>query len=313
MKGTDIKTFLDITGEVSSSGERGLFSIAFPPEYASSGRFYVSYTDRRGDSRVVEYKVSSDPDVADVSTKREILLVKQPFPNHNGGLIVFDPSGMLVLGLGDGGSGGDPGNRAQRLDEKLGKLLRIDPRTPSEGRPYSVPKDNPFVGKAGAAPEVLAYGLRNPWRFWFDPQSGDLWLGDVGQNRYEELNFVTRAQTAGANFGWRKYEGSSVFSQQNIDESKLVKPIQVYPTGPSGTCAVTGGQVYRGEVNKIQGLYLYADVCEGIIRGLSVTEAGTEVVETSLKADQIVSFGEDSKGQVYVVSLSGKVFRIAKK
>lgn len=311
--GSATKIFIDISADLVSQGERGLFSIAFPEDHGSSGLFYLSYTDRRGDSRVVEYKVSSDKDAADPATRRDILHVDQPFSNHNGGLIVFDPTGMLVLGLGDGGSGGDPANRAQDLRTLLGKLVRIDPRKPSGSKPYSIPADNPFVGKDGAAPEILAYGLRNPWRFWFDLKDGTLWLADVGQNRFEEVNRVERKGVSGANFGWRKYEGTTVFAQQSIDESKLVRPVHVYPTGPGGTCAVTGGSVYRGDVNKIAGLYLFADVCQGAIKGLRRSGAAFEVVDTGMKAERIVSFGEDARGRVHVVSQSGPVYRIAKK
>lgn len=302
--------FIDIEDEVGSGGERGLFSLAFSPDYQRSGLAYVSYTNLAGDSRVVEYKVSaSDPNRLDRSTKREILAVDQPYANHNGGLVVFDKSGMLVIGLGDGGSGGDPGNRAQDLSTMLGKLLRIDPRTPSDGKPYGIPKDNPFVNRSRVLPEILAYGLRNPWRFSFD-DAGNLYLGDVGQNRFEEINFVPAADVPGSNFGWRVYEGNERFKRENIDESKLVRPILTYGLG-GGACAVTGGHVHTGQVDSLKGWYLWADHCKGdLMAGRMVEGKLADQRDLGLKAERLSSFGQDSKGESYVASLSGAVYRI---
>jgi len=314
VEGKTLQTpFLNFAGNVSSGSEQGLFSIAFAPDYASSGLAYVSYTDRGGDSLVDEYRVSSDPNRLDPKSRRQILFVKQPFANHNGGLILFDPSGMLVLGLGDGGSGGDPGNRAQNLGELLGKFVRIDPRRPSSGIAYGIPSDNPFVGRSGARAEIWAYGLRNPWRFSFDSATRNLWVGDVGQNRVEEINYVPPPAQPGANFGWRKYEGDQLFTDDRIDESKLVRPIHTYALAGSA-CAVTGGSVYRGEVKSLRGLYIYADVCEGKIKGLRV-RGGAAVEHTVFDLPMVpnlASFGEDSTGELYVASLSGPVYRIAK-
>lgn len=302
--------FIDIVADVGSGGERGLFSIAFAPDYKRSGLAYLSYTNTSGDSRVTEYKVdAADPNRLDPGSKREILAVGQPFANHNGGLIVFDRTGLLIVGLGDGGSGGDPDNRAQDLSTVLGKLLRIDPRTASQGKAYSIPKDNPFLGRAGALPEILAYGLRNPWRFSFDAD-GNLFLADVGQNRFEEINFVRAADVAGANFGWRAYEGNERFENENIDESKLVRPILTYGLG-GGTCAVTGGHVHTGQVDSLKGWYLWADHCKGEIKAIRIAEGKmADQRDLGLKAERLSSFGQDSKGESYVASLSGAVYRI---
>ncbi|MGI8425413.1 MAG: PQQ-dependent sugar dehydrogenase [Actinomycetota bacterium] len=306
------QTFLDISDQVSSGSEQGLFSIAFAPDYATSGLAYVDYTDRQGDSRIVEFKVDpADANRLDPKSRREILFVKQPFANHNGGLLLFDAEGMLVIGFGDGGSSGDPGKRAQNLGQLLGKLLRIDPRRPAGGKPYGIPPDNPFVKKAGARPEIWAYGLRNPWRFSFDQETGDLYVGDVGQNLFEEVSYVPPAKQAGANFGWSKYEGSQIFKRERIDESKLVKPIVTYPL-KSGACAVTGGGVYRGSVQALQGFYIYSDFCQGKVQGFRVVN-GLRTDEKSfpqLNASSIASFGQDSENEMYVVSLEGKVYKI---
>lgn len=302
--------FLDISDQVTTGYEQGLLSMAFAPDYAATGLFYVDYTDRSGDTRVVEYRARRD-DVnrADESTRRELLFVDQPFPNHNGGLLLFDRSGMLLIGLGDGGSGGDPGNRAQDLGELLGKLLRIDPRRPSQGRPYGIPGDNPFVSLQGARPEVWAYGLRNPWRFSFDA-SGDLYVGDVGQNRFEELDVVAARDAPGANYGWRAFEGDIPFSGERLDERRLVRPVLTYPLS-GGACSIVAGGVYRGKVASLRGLFLFADFCIGQVRAIQVS-GGRVVAEHSpgLQAPQLASFGEDAGGEMYVASLSGAVLRI---
>lgn len=306
--------FLDISSRVSKGYEQGLLSIAFAPDYGQSGLVYVNYTDQRGDTRIVEYRVSADPNRLDPGSAREILFVDQPFANHNGGLLSFDRSGMLIAGMGDGGSGGDPGNRAQNLGNLLGKLLRIDPRRPPPGRAYGIPSDNPFANRAGARPEVWAYGLRNPWRFSFDPATGDLYLADVGQNRWEEVNYVPAESIPGANFGWRVYEGNERFTRESLDQSQTVRPVAVYPLSGS-TCSVTGGYVYRGEVNTLKGTYLYGDFCAGFVKGFRISNgaAADERDFPVLATGQLSSFGEDASGQLYVTSLAGKVFRIVRK
>lgn len=306
--------FLDITAQVRSGGERGLFSLAFPPDYTRSGLAYVSYTDLDGNSQVVEYRVSADRNRLDPGTARRILFQEQPFANHNGGLITFDPSGMLLIGLGDGGSANDPGNRAQNLGTFLGKILRVDPRLPSGDRAYGIPSNNPFVGREGALPEIWAYGLRNPWRFSFDPETNDLYLADVGQNRFEEVNFVARDRQSGANYGWRAYEGTERRTQESIDESNLIVPVTTYSL-EGAPCAVVGGHVYRGEVNKLQGYYLYTDNCDGVMRAFKINngQATEQTTFDALKTRFPSSFGVDSAGQVYITDLAGSVYRIVRK
>jgi glucose/arabinose dehydrogenase len=305
--------FIDIRDRVGCCGERGLFSIAFPPNYAETGLAYLSYTNRQGDSRIDEYRVDpANRDRLDPATRREILAIDQPFVNHNGGLIAFDPTGMLMAGYGDGGSGGDPNNRAQNLNDLLGKMLRIDPSKPSGNRAYGIPGDNPFVGRSGARPEIWAYGLRNPWRWSFDPNTRDFFVADVGQNSVEEVNFVTAARAAGANYGWRKYEGDEVFKEgDDIDESRLVRPILTYANS-SGNCSVTGGGMYRGRVAQLKGYYLFADYCGGVVRGFKVNNgrAVDAKVFDGLNASNLSSFGEDSQGEMYITSLGGDVYRI---
>lgn len=305
--------FLDLSREVSNGSEQGLLSIAFAPDYSFSGLVYADYTDRKGDTRVVEYKVSSDPDRIDPATRREILFVDQPFANHNGGLLIFDRLGVLIVGMGDGGSGGDPSNRAQDLSSLLGKLLRIDARNPAGGRPYGIPSDNPFVSRASARPEIWAYGLRNPWRFSLEPATGDLYLGDVGQNRVEEIDYVPADKIAGANFGWRVFEGNLRYTSERLDVSQTIQPVIVYPL--DGTCAVTGGFLYRGEVNTLRGAYLYGDYCAGFVKSFRLS--GGAVVDPkeypALATPELSSFGEDGFGQLYITSLAGKVYRVTKK
>jgi glucose/arabinose dehydrogenase len=301
--------FLDITGQVGSGGERGLLSVAFAPDYATSGRFYVDYTNRAGDTRVVEYRVSANPDRADPATRRELLAVDQPYSNHNGGLLLFDKAGMLLIGLGDGGSGGDPDNRAQNVADLLGKVLRIDPH-PSGGRPYGIPADNPFRSAAGARPEVWAYGLRNPWRFSFDGDT--FYLADVGQNRVEEVNAVPPGRQAGANYGWRPFEGRDHYTQERpVHPDRVVTPVHTY-THDGGRCSVTGGVVYRGSVRALQGRYLFGDYCTGEIWSFPAGTADRPaVVAFPVRGGHPASFGVDSAGEVYVVSQDGEVWRIA--
>ncbi len=305
--------FIDITNRVGCCGERGLFSVAFAPDYADGGLLYLSYTNKDGDSRIDEYRVDpADPDRVDPASRREILAVEQPFSNHNGGLVAFDPSGRLMIGLGDGGGAGDPGDRAQDLDTLLGKLLRIDPAGRSGNRAYGIPADNPFAGGSGARPEIWAYGLRNPWRWSFDPETGDLLVGDVGQNSVEEINFVAPADQPGANYGWPKYEGDDEYKgNARIDESRLIPPIFTYPNS-SGNCSVTGGGVYRGSVAELEGYYLFADFCGGVVQGFKVQGGRASEYRSfdRLNASNLSSFGVDSAGEMYITSLGGDVYRI---
>jgi glucose/arabinose dehydrogenase len=299
--------FLDIRDIVSSGGERGLLSVAFHPDYRRTGTFFVNYTDDNGDTRVVRYAVSGDSNVANRSNAKQILFIAQPYANHNGGHIVFGPDGMLYIGMGDGGSGGDPENRAQRLDTLLGKMLRIDV---DHGDPYAIPPDNPFVGRAGALPEIWAYGLRNPWRFCFDPVDGTVVIGDVGQNRWEEIH-VAPAAEAGLNYGWRLMEGNHCYHPPRCNPAGLVRPTVEY--SHSHGCSVTGGEVYRGtRLPGLIGHYVYADFCSGWIRSFRLV-GGQVTDHHEWRLDQrpsVSSFGVDGAGELYVVDHGGRVYAV---
>ena len=303
--------FLDLSGAVSTGSEQGLLGLAFPADYAATGRFTVHYTDLAGDTRVSTFLVSSDPDVADPATESVVLTADQPFPNHNGGQIVFGPDGYLYIALGDGGSGGDPGGRGQSLEELLGSLLRIDL---AGGTPYAVPADNPFVGVPGARAEIWSYGLRNPGRATFDRLTGDLYIGDVGESRWEEIDFAAAAGGAGrgANFGWRVMEGRHCFGSDSCDQTGLTLPVVEYDHDTG--CSVTGGYVYRGAaIPALQGHYFYADFCQGWVRSLRME--GGEVAEqaewpTLRPGGTITSFGEDSAGELYVLAGGGRILKI---
>jgi glucose/arabinose dehydrogenase len=299
--------FLDITDRVLSGGERGLLGLAFHPRFPSNGRFFVNYTRRPDGATVItEFKVArGNPSVADPASEVMLLLVAQPFPNHNGGGVEFGPDGFLYIGLGDGGAGNDPGNRAQNVDDLLGKMLRIDVDRPAgPGLRYSSPPSNPFVGAGRGRPEVFALGLRNPFRFSFDRATGELWAGDVGQNAIEEIDVVT----AGGNYGWRVFEGTRCtgLGPASCTTPGFIPPVAEYRhTG--GRCSVTGGYVYRGRAGSLPvGSYVYGDFCSGEI---FLLENGTQrvLVDTRLR---IASFGEDEAGEIYVVGLDGTVHRL---
>ena len=304
------RPFLDLSGQVSAGSEQGLLSLAFAPDYRRSGLAYVYYTDTAGDTRVVEYRRSlSDPLVADPRSRRVVLGVAQPFANHNGGPVLFGPDGFLYIGLGDGGSENDPNRTGQDLSTLLGKLLRIDPR-PSNGRPYAVPPSNPFTGRAGARPEIYAYGLRNPWRFSFDPVTGALAIGDVGQNEFEEIDLVPRSEGLGANFGWSAYEG---FARFNRDQAAgdAVAPVLVY--SHDAGCSVTGGYVVRDRrLQSLYGRYLYGDYCAGELRSFTARPGrrADDDRPLGLHIPALSSFGEDNAGHVYATSLEGGVYRL---
>ena len=308
------RPFLDVSARIVSGGEQGLLGLAFAPDYARSRRFYVNYTNRSGDTRVVEYRARrSNPDRADPGSARVLLRQDQPEPNHNGGMLAFGPDRLLYIGLGDGGGGndqhGERGN-AQDLGSLLGKILRIDPRR-SGRRPYRVPRDNPFVGRRGARPEVFAYGLRNPWRFSFDRETSDLTIGDVGQDDVEELSFATLRRARGANFGWRPFEGT----RRNFEDEEAPghrPPVLEYPR-EGDFCSVTGGYVVRApDLPALRGHYVYADFCDGRIRAARLREGGaSDDRRLDLpEVGAISSFGEDAQGRVYVTSLNGPVFRL---
>lgn len=297
--------YLDLRDRVSSGGERGLLGLAFAPTFARDGRFFVDATDPGGNTFVAEFR-APDPtaDVADPATERVILRIAQPFPNHNGGGIIARPDGTLWVGSGDGGSGGDPLGNGQRLTTLLGKLVRIDP-TAAGSAPYTVPGDNPFVGRADARGEIWAYGLRNPWRFSFDRSTGDLWIGDVGQDRWEEVDRVRAGDPGGWNFGWNVMEGRHCFAPAvGCSTAGLTLPVAEYDHGQG--CAITGGFVYRGSaIPGLAGTYLYSDSCSGRIWGL---DAAAEAPEPRLLAStgaSIVSLGEDDAGELYVADLAG--------
>jgi glucose/arabinose dehydrogenase len=305
----DPEVFLDLSDQISCCGEQGLLSIAFAPDYAQSSLFYVDFTDTEGDTRVVEYRADASGDRADPSSARVILGVGQPFSNHNGGLLQFGPDGNLYIGLGDGGSAGDPQRNGQDLSTLLGKLLRID-RTPSGSKPYTIPPANPFTDQSGARPEILAYGLRNPWRFSFDSKTGDLWIGDVGQDREEEIDDLANVDV-GANFGWSAFEGDLPFNDDQ-HAPNAVKPVLTY--GRDRGCSVTGGYVVRDpSLPTLYGRYLYADFCEGQLRSFDASRAARPIRDDralGLTVPSVSSFGEDRARHVYVTSLDGPVYRI---
>jgi glucose/arabinose dehydrogenase len=303
--------FLDISGEVLSGGEQGLLSMAFAPDYATSGRFYVDYTDRNGDTHIAEFRRSaSNPDRAVRSSERLVLFQRQPEPNHNGGLVLFGPDGLLYVGFGDGGGADDRhGSRGngQSLSTFLGKLLRIDPR-PSGGRSYRIPPGNPFVGRGGARPEIYDYGLRNPWRFTFD--RGNLIIADVGQDHIEEIDFRPRGRTAGLNFGWRVWEGRSR-NYSGERAPRAVFPVFTY-SHASGGCSITGGVVVRDpRLRGWIGSYLYGDYCDGRMRSIRLRRGGACCDRaTTRRVPALSSFGEDARRRIYATSLSGPVYRL---
>ncbi|MEZ4874551.1 MAG: PQQ-dependent sugar dehydrogenase [Flavobacteriaceae bacterium] len=299
-------SFLDISGQISSGGERGLLGLAFHPDYANNGYFYVNYTKTVGSNlytQISRFSVSTaDPDVANPNSELQLLEYLQPFSNHNGGCLAFGPDGFLYIASGDGGSGGDPGNRAQNTELLLGKLLRIDVDNPSGGNNYGIPADNPFANDPPNAPEIWAYGLRNPWRFSFDFTENNLWIGDVGQNAIEEIDKVATTE-AGLNYGWRCYEGDTPFNTTNCpDPSELTFPIAQY-THAGGSCSITGGYVYRGTTyNNIAGLYFFGDYCSGKIGSV---DANNVLVDYGNFPGNWVSFGEDMHKELYLVDIVG--------
>ena len=295
---------LDISDQVGSTGtEQGLLGLAFSPD---GTHLYLDFTDRDGDTRVVEYTLKDG--AVDAGSSRRLLAIDQPQSNHNGGSLAFGPDDLLYIGTGDGGNAGDvgpghvSGGNGQSKDTLLGKLLRIDP-DPSGGKPYSIPPGNPFAN-GGGRPEIFALGLRNPWRFSFDRTTGDLWIGDVGQNEWEEIDFVPTGQGAGDNFGWNRLEGTHAFSGEA--PAGTTPPIFEYSHSEAGGCAVTGGYVYRGTaIPALQGVYVFADYCVGALQGLTEVD-GARTAEGPLGATSpnITSFGQDGTGELYV--LSGK-------
>ena len=303
--------FLDISSNVRTDGERGLLSMAFAPDYASSGRFYVYFTDNSGDIHIQEFRRSvGNPDVAAGGSRRNLLTIgHREFNNHDGGQLQFGPDNRLYAGIGDGGGAGDPHRHGQSLGTLLAKLLRIDPRAPSGGRPYGV-KGNPFVSRGGARPEIWAYGLRNPWRFSFDRKTGDLVIADVGQDTEEEIDFARRGAGRGANYGWNVFEGRRRFSSGSAPGA--VRPRVVHDHS-AGYCSITGGYVVRDRaLGTLYGRYVYGDLCKSALRSVKLGRrkgaSGDRKLGVSVR--DLVSFGEDARGRLYAVSLDGGVFRL---
>lgn len=300
----DRQSVLNLSQEVSLGGEQGLLGMAFSPD----GQYlYVDFTDVNGNTRIEEFAMGER--VADPASRREVLSVEQPYSNHNGGNLVFGPDGYLYIGLGDGGSGGDPHDNAQSLSTLLGKMLRISPR-PSGDAPYTVPSDNPFVGEPDARPEIWAYGLRNPWRYSFDRETGDLWIGDVGQSAWEEVDLQPAASSGGENYGWNRVEGTHDYSGDGRHGS--TPPVYEY-SHDHGGCVVTGGYVYRGSaMPDLVGAYVFADFCLGQLEALRLHDGqvvGLAAVGAVLEG--VTSFGQDAAGELYVMSIGGGLYRLA--
>ena len=294
---------------LANGDEQGLLGLAFHPSYASNGFFYVNYTRANGDTIISRFQVSAgNANVADASSEMVMMTIVQPFSNHNGGHLAFGPDGYLYIALGDGGSANDPGNRAQNLTLRLGKILRID----VDGAvPFAIPMDNPFVGTANALDEIWSYGLRNPWRFSFDRSTGDLLIGDVGQGSIEEVNFQPAASGGGENWGWRCYEGNNPFNTAGCGPlGDYDFPILSY-THVGGRCSITGGFRYRGPWPSLAGYYVYGDFCTGQIWGATspddIVWTNVELLNSSLL---ITSFGEDSNGELYVADRGGSIYRV---
>lgn len=295
-------TILDLSDRVVSGGEQGLLGLTFSPD----GSFaYVNFTDLDGDTHVTEFRM--DGGRLDPGSGRDVLVIQQPFPNHNGGNVAFGPDGYLYVGMGDGGSAGDPMDNAQSLGSLLGKMLRIDPR-PSRGRPYGIPEDNPFVGRQGARPEIWALGLRNPWRWSFDRETGDLWIGDVGQDAREEIDFQPASSRGGENYGWDGFEGTLEFEPPTPD--RAVRPVYDYPQELGAS--VIGGYVYRGTaIPGLQGAYLFGDFYNPDLRVLDVDGGRVRRHLTlDVEVEGLASFGEDADGELYALSLAGPVYRL---
>jgi glucose/arabinose dehydrogenase len=303
--------FLDLSSQVSGGSEQGLLGIAFHPRYPADPRVFVDYTDLAGDTHVASYRVSSDADRADPASAIDVLFVDQPFANHNGGGLAFGADGFLYVALGDGGSEGDPQGNGQSLATLLGKILRLDV---DSALPYAIPAGNPFASTPGARAEIWSFGLRNPFRFSFDREAGDLYIGDVGQDRREEIDFAPASSGGGENYGWNRTEGTLCFGASDCDRSGITFPVTEYDH-ESGACSVTGGYVYRGNrIPSLRGHYFYGDFCAGFVKSLRVDGGSAADQRDWPELDpgsQITSFGQDAAGEVYIVAAGGGVFRIA--
>lgn len=293
---------LDITADTTTDGERGLLGIAFDKEFA---HFYISFTNLEGTSTVDEFAVRDGKIQPD--TRRTVLTQTQPYTNHNGGDIRFGPDGYLYIAFGDGGAGGDPHDNGQNLDTLLGKVLRIDP---SGGDPYAIPPDNPFVGTPNAKEEIWAYGLRNPWRFSFDTGTGDMLIGDVGQNEWEEIDWAPASSKGGENYGWSDMEGTHPF-RGGTEPANHVPPVHEYDRNGPG-CSVTGGYVYRGDaIAALKGQYVFSDYCDGTVRALRMENGKvTGQSDLGVNGGEVVSFVQGGDGELYVLAIGGTVSRI---
>ncbi len=308
--------FLDISGLLSGGGERGLLGLAFSPNYTINGTFYVNYTDINGATKIVRYRVSDNPDVANADSAQVVLSVEQDFANHNGGQITFAADGTLYIGMGDGGGSNDPFNRAQDPQSLLGKMLRLDVES-NDPLTYTIPFDNPFVNDPETLDEIWALGLRNPWRFSFDTLTNELYIADVGQWRWEEINMQPATSSGGENYGWRCYEGmlanGSTFP--NCDLPNHTPPIFEYAHHPDNSifhCSITGGMVYRANrYVRMNGIYFYADYCSGYLWGLKKSEKGWENRELLQTGLQISTFGQDEAGNLYFTTLdSNQIYQL---
>ncbi|MFE7133607.1 PQQ-dependent sugar dehydrogenase [Streptomyces sp. NPDC057638] len=293
---------LDITRETTNDGERGLLGIAFDKKFA---HFYISYTNLEGTSTIDEFAVRNGR--LQPQTRRTVLTQTQPYPNHNGGDIRFGPDGYLYIAFGDGGAGGDPHGYGQDLGTLLGKIVRIDP---AGGRPYAIPRDNPFVDDPAARDEIWAYGLRNPWRFSFDARTGDMLIGDVGQNDWEEIDWASGRSAGGENYGWSQMEGTHPF-RGGTEPANHVRPVHEYGRNGLG-CSVTGGYVYRGDdIPALRGQYLFSDYCDGTVRALRMRDGRvTGQSDLGVNGGEVISFAQDGEGELYVLAIGGSVYRI---
>jgi glucose/arabinose dehydrogenase len=301
--------YLDISAKITCCGERGLLGMAFHPQFATNGFFYVNYTGAGGHTVIERYHATPSSDVAEANSASLVLGFNQPFSNHNGGMLAFGPDGMLWIGTGDGGSGGDPQNNGQTLTTLLGKMLRIDVN--AAGVPYGIPPSNPFASLSTNRPEIWGWGLRNPWRYSFDRDDGTLYVADVGQGTWEEVHVVPHTQTS-VNYGWRIMEGNHCYNASTCDQSGLNIPLHEY-NHSDGNCSITGGYVYRGSaIPNLRGRYFYSDYCTGFLRSFRVENgAAVEHVSWDVGAlGNVTSFGEDSSGELYILG-DDKVFRLS--
>lgn len=306
------KPFLSVPGLISCCGERGLLGLAFHPDYKTNGFFFIYYTNKDGSIVIARYRVSStNRNVANAQSALKILTIPHPnFGNHNGGQLQFGPDGYLYIGTGDGGSGGDPSNNAQNKQVLLGKLLRIDV---NNGTPYRIPQDNPFAGASNARQEIWAFGLRNPWRFSFDRLTGDLFIGDVGQDSFEEVDFQPRASRGGENYGWRLMEGKHCYNpSSNCNPGGLKMPILEYSHGSNEeNCSITGGYRYRGSrIPPLRGAYIFGDFCSGRIFRARLANGRWAAVQLAATSFNLSTFGEDAAGELYLADLSSGVYKI---